>query len=107
MNIKKRFLACAIAVAVTGAGLPYYNKTISEDVKITASASTTVLSESQLSYEKFADYVQITQVKNYLDGNTVNLSSLSQIAMDTGISEKNLNRFLNYKGMENYKKIQG
>lgn len=69
MNIKKRFLACAIAVAVTSAGLPYYNKNISGDVKITASASTTVLSESQLSYEKFADYVQITQVKNYLDGN--------------------------------------
>ncbi|MGN1036173.1 MAG: leucine-rich repeat protein [Ruminococcus sp.] len=69
MNIKKRFLACAIAVAVTGAGLPYYNKTISKDVKITASASTTVLSESQLEYQKFADYVQITEVKDYLYGN--------------------------------------
>lgn len=65
MNIKKRFLACAIAVAVTGAGLPYYNKNISGDVKIKASASTTVLSESQLVYEKFADYVQITMVDYY------------------------------------------
>ena len=53
------------------------------------------------------DNLELSTFKNYLDGNTVNLSSLSQIAMDTGISEKNLNRFLNYKGMENYKKIQG
>lgn len=53
------------------------------------------------------DNLELSTFKNYLDGNTVNLSSLSQIAMDTGISEKNLNRFLNYKGMENYRKIQG
>jgi hypothetical protein len=33
------------------------------------------------------------------------LHSLEQVAVSTGISEKNLNRFLNYDGLEGYKKL--
>lgn len=102
MNIKKRFLACAIAVAVTGAGLPYYNKNISEDVKNTASASTTVLSESQLEYQKFADYVQITEVHSSLNGAIEFPSTIEGLPVKVIGNDIEPYRFLGYNNTKAY-----
>lgn len=102
MNIKKRFLACAIAVAVTGAGLPYYNKNISGDVKITASASTTVLSESQLEYQKFADYVQITEVHSSLNGAIEFPSTIEGLPVKVIGNDIETYRFLGYNNTKAY-----
>ena len=46
-------------------------------------------------------------ISNYLNLKIygVEIDSLSQVATETGISEKNLNRFLNYDGLEGYKKL--
>ena len=47
------------------------------------------------------DNLELSTFKNFVE-NTV---SLDQVSMSTGISEKNLNRFLNYDGLEGYKKL--
>lgn len=39
---------------------------------------------------------EISQFKNYIEENNIDLSSLSNISEQTGISEKNINRFFNY-----------
>ena len=51
------------------------------------------------------DNLELSTFKNFVEENGVDLKSLNQISISTGISEKNLNRFLNYDGLEGYKKL--
>ena len=51
------------------------------------------------------DNFELSTFKKYVEENGVELESLSQVSICTGISEKNLNRFLNYDGLEGYKKL--
>ncbi len=51
------------------------------------------------------DNFELSTFKKYVEENGVELKPLSEIAVSTGISEKNLNRFLNYDGLEGYKKL--
>lgn len=51
------------------------------------------------------DNFELSQFKNFVEENGLEINSLSQISTETGISEKNLNRFLNYDGLEGYKKL--
>ncbi len=51
------------------------------------------------------DNIELTQFKNFVEENGININSLSQIASQTGILEKNLTRFLEYDGLEGYKKL--
>ncbi len=51
------------------------------------------------------DNFELSTFKNYVEENGVEVNSLSQISMQTGISEKNLNRFLNYDGLQGYRKL--
>ena len=51
------------------------------------------------------DNFELNQFKDFVEENGVEINSLSQIANETGISEKNLNRFLDYEGLEGYKKL--
>lgn len=50
------------------------------------------------------DNFELSTFKNYVKENGVNITSLSQVSISTGISEKNLNRFLDYDGLDVYKK---
>lgn len=47
------------------------------------------------------DNLEFSTFKTYIEENGVE-NSLENIAGQTGISVKNLNRFLNYEGFENY-----
>ena len=51
------------------------------------------------------DNFELTTFKNFVEENGVNVNSLNQVSISTGISEKNLNRFLGYEGLEGYKKL--
>ena len=51
------------------------------------------------------DNFELTTFKKFVEENGVELQSLSEVAVSTGISEKNLNRFLDYDGLEGYKKL--
>lgn len=51
------------------------------------------------------DNFELSVFKNFIEENGVEIDSLNQVAVSTGISEKNLNRFLNYDGLEGYKKL--
>ncbi len=51
------------------------------------------------------DNFELSTFKKYVEENGVELKSLSEISTYTGISEKNLNRFLDYDGLEGYKKF--
>lgn len=51
------------------------------------------------------DNFELATFKNYVEENGVNVKSLNQISISTGISEKNLTRFLGYEGLEGYKKL--
>lgn len=51
------------------------------------------------------DNFELSTFKNFVEENGVELESLSQVSKYTGISEKNLNRFLNYEGLQGYKKL--
>ncbi len=51
------------------------------------------------------DEFELSQFKNFVEENGLEIDSLSQVSSQTGISEKNLNRFLGYKGLEGYKKL--
>ena len=51
------------------------------------------------------DTFELSTFKNYVEENGVELDSLSQVSKYTGISEKNLNRFLDYDGLQGYKKL--
>ena len=51
------------------------------------------------------DNLELSQFKNFVEEYGVEITSLSQIAKQTGISERNLNRFLNYEGLEGYKEL--
>jgi hypothetical protein len=48
------------------------------------------------------DNLEMGTFKNYIEENGIN-SGLDVIAGETGISVKNLNRFLNYEGFEEYR----
>ena len=50
------------------------------------------------------DNIELSEFKDFLQKND-ELVSLNQISYQTGISEKNLNHFLNYDGFEKYKKL--
>ncbi|MCI9064079.1 MAG: hypothetical protein HFJ17_05710 [Clostridia bacterium] len=51
------------------------------------------------------DSLELSTFKNFVEENGLEINSLSQISSQTGISEKNLNRFLDYEGLEGYKKL--
>ena len=51
------------------------------------------------------DNFELTTFKNFVEENGVDVKSLNQVSISTGISEKNLNRFLGYEGLEGYKKL--
>ena len=51
------------------------------------------------------DNLELSAFKNFVEENGLEINSLSQISCQTGISEKNLNRFLDYDGLEGYKKL--
>lgn len=51
------------------------------------------------------DNLELSTFKNFVQNNGIELQSISQISISTGISEKNLNRFLDYEGLEGYKKL--
>ena len=51
------------------------------------------------------DNLELSTFKNFVQNNGIELQSISQISISTGISEKNLNRFLDYDGLEGYKKL--
>lgn len=51
------------------------------------------------------DNFELTTFKNFVEENGVDVKSLNQISISTGISEKNLNRFLGYEGLEGYKQL--
>lgn len=51
------------------------------------------------------DNIELSTFKNFVEQNGVEIQSLNQVSVSTGISEKNLNRFLNYDGLEGYKKL--
>ena len=51
------------------------------------------------------DNVELNQFKSFVEENGVEINSLKQISTETGISEKNLYRFLDYDGLEGYKKL--
>ena len=51
------------------------------------------------------DNFELTTFKNFVEENGVNVNSLNQVSISTGITEQNLNRFLGYEGLEGYKKL--
>ena len=51
------------------------------------------------------DNLELLTFKNFVEENGVDIKSINQISTSTGISEKNLNRFLGYEGLEGYKKL--
>ncbi len=51
------------------------------------------------------DNFELSTFKNFVEENGMELNSLNQVSASTGISEKNLNRFLDYDGLEGYKKL--
>lgn len=51
------------------------------------------------------DNAELSQFKNFIEENGIEVNSLSQVSAQTGITEKNLNRFLNYEGLEGYKNL--
>ena len=51
------------------------------------------------------DTIELNQFKTFVEKNGVETNSLSQIAQETGISERNLNRFLDYDELQGYKKF--
>ena len=51
------------------------------------------------------DNFELATFKNFVEENGVNVNSLNQVSISTGISEKNLNRFLGYEGLEGYRKL--
>lgn len=51
------------------------------------------------------DNFELSTFKNFVEQNGIEIQSLGQVSLSTGISEKNLNRFLNYDGLEGYKKL--
>ena len=53
------------------------------------------------------DNLELSQFKNFIEENGLEINSISQVSAQTGISEKNLNRFLGYDGLEGYKKLFG
>ena len=51
------------------------------------------------------DNFELNEFKNFVEERGIEFNTLDQIAMETGISEKNLYRFLDYEGLEGYKKL--
>ncbi len=65
--MKRRMIACAVAAALLTGAVPCWTNDFNNSMLI-AHADTLVLAANQLVYEKFADYVQITDVKANLSG---------------------------------------
>lgn len=51
------------------------------------------------------DNFELSAFKNYMEKNNIAIQSIEQVSTSTGILEKNINRFLNYEGLEGYKKL--
>lgn len=51
------------------------------------------------------DNFELSTFKNFVEENGVEIQSLNQVSVSTGITEKNLNRFLTYDGLEGYKNL--
>lgn len=51
------------------------------------------------------DNFELETFKSFVEENGIELKTLNQVSALTGITEKNLNRFLTYKGLEGYKKL--
>ncbi len=52
------------------------------------------------------DNYELSKFKNFMEDNIGNnIQSLSQVSLQTGISEKVLNNFLDYDGFQDYKKL--
>ena len=51
------------------------------------------------------DDFELSQFKNFIEENGIDVNSVSQVSTQTGISEKNIYRFLDYDGLEGYKKL--
>ena len=51
------------------------------------------------------DNFELSQFKNYIEENISEVNSLNQVSTQTGITEKNINRFLGYDGFKGYKKL--
>ena len=51
------------------------------------------------------DNFELSTFKNFVEENGMEVNSLNQVSISTGISEKNLTRFLGYEGLEGYKKL--
>ena len=61
--------------------------------------------DNYFSTEANMEYMSVSQFKDFVEENGVEIDSLSQVSHQTGISEKNLTRFLDYEGLEGYKKL--
>ena len=51
------------------------------------------------------DNFELAQFKSFIEGNKNATYSITQVSSQTGISEKNLNRFLTYDGFKSYKQL--
>ena len=51
------------------------------------------------------DNLELSHFKSFVEENGIEVNSIKQISMETGITEKNLNRFLDYSGLEGYKEL--
>ncbi len=51
------------------------------------------------------DNLELSTFKNFIEKNDLELTTLEDVSGETGISVNNLNRFLNYKGLEGYQKL--
>ena len=51
------------------------------------------------------DNMELSQFKNFVEENGIEINSLKQISAETGISEKNLNRFFFFFFLEGYKTL--
>lgn len=51
------------------------------------------------------DNFELSQFKNFVEQNGVDVNSLKQISSEIGVTEQNLNRFLDYDGLKGYKEL--
>lgn len=51
------------------------------------------------------DQLELSAFKDFMEENGLDYNSLNKVSDDTGISLSNLNRFLEYDGLEGYKKL--
>lgn len=51
------------------------------------------------------DNLELSAFKDFMEKNGLEYNTLSEVSDETGIALNNLNRFLNYEGLEGYKKL--